>query len=148
MADNRSQASRSALMSRIGGRNTAPEVQIRKLLFKLGYRYRLHRKDLPGTPDIVFPSRAKVIFVHGCFWHAHGCRIGKLPKSRPEFWEPKLAGNKARDRRNVSALRKLGWSALSIWQCELKSPEGLEKHIRSFLGPPTQISIDKSHNRS
>ena len=90
MADNRSPESRSALMSRIGGKDTAPELTVRKLLHGMGYRFRLHRKDLPGTPDIVLPGRKKAIFVHGCFWHAHGCKIGKLPNSKQDYWLPKL----------------------------------------------------------
>ena len=88
MADNRSPESRSALMSRIGGKDTAPELTVRKLLHGMGYRFRLHRKDLPGTPDIVLPGRKKAIFVHGCFWHAHGCKIGKMPNSKQDYWLP------------------------------------------------------------
>lgn len=90
MADNRTPASRSALMARIGGKNTTPELVVRRLLHGMGYRFRLHRKELPGTPDIVFPGRRKAIFVHGCFWHAHGCSIGRPPKSRLDYWLPKL----------------------------------------------------------
>lgn len=89
----------------------------------LGFRYRLHEESLPGHPDLVFPGRRKVIFVHGCFWHRHNrCRLARLPKSRPEFWLPKLQGNKARDRATRSALTRLGWSSLVIWECELRDP--------------------------
>jgi DNA mismatch endonuclease, patch repair protein len=143
MADNRSVESRSALMSRIGGKDTAPELAVRRLLHALGYRFRLHRKELPGTPDIVFPSRRKVIFVNGCFWHAHGCRIGRPPKSRPEFWLPKLERNRSKDKRNRRNLRRMGWAVLTVWQCQTKSAEQLESDLSSFLGQPGKIPIDK-----
>lgn len=133
MTDNRSRQSRSALMSRIGCKNTAPEMLVRRRLYALGYRFRLHRRDLPGTPDIVFPSRRKVIFVNGCFWHAHRCRIGRPPKSRLEFWLPKLEHNRKKDARCRRALRALGWGVLTIWQCQLKSERRLESLLVSFL---------------
>lgn len=120
-------------MSRIGSINTAPELVVRRLLHFLGYRFRLHRKDLPGTPDIVLPRLRKAIFVHGCFWHAHGCRIGQTPKSRPEFWEPKLARNKTRDQEKSEALRGAGWDVLTLWQCEIKERTLLEEQLRAFL---------------
>lgn len=144
MVDNRSPESRSALMARIGGRNTAPEMIVRKLLHSLGYRFRLYRRDLPGTPDIVFSSRRKVVFVNGCFWHAHGCRIGRPPKSRPEFWGPKLERNRSKDKRNVAALRRAGWSVLTVWQCQTRAQEGLERRLKSFLGASGKIPIDNS----
>lgn len=144
MADNRSPESRSALMSRIGGKDTAPELVVRRLLHSLGYRFRLHRRDLPGTPDIVFPSRQKVIFVNGCFWHAHGCSIGRPPKSRPEFWLPKLKWNRSKDTRNRRALRDLGWGVMTVWQCQTKSRDRLEARLFSFLGPPGKNPIDNS----
>lgn len=133
MVDNRTKASRSALMSRIGSKNTAPELVVRGLLHALGYRFRLHRKDLPGTPDIVLPKLRKAIFVHGCFWHAHGCRIGQPPKSNPEFWQPKLARNKARDAEKSEALRDAGWDVLTLWQCEIKERTTLQAKLISFL---------------
>jgi DNA mismatch endonuclease (patch repair protein) len=145
MADNRTPESRSALMSRIGGKNTAPELAVRRLLHRLGYRFRLHRKDLPGTPDIVLPARRKAIFVNGCFWHAHGCRIGRPPRSRPGFWLPKLEHNRARDQSDRRELRKAGWSVFTVWQCQLKFPERLAERLIDFLGPATQNPID---NRS
>ena len=135
MVDNRTPASRSALMGRIGSKNTAPELVVRRLLHSLGYRFRLHRKDLPGKPDIVLPGRRKAIFVHGCFWHAHGCRIGQPPKSRPEFWEPKLARNCDRDRQNEAALRNAGWDVATIWQCETKDRTDLLNRLQKFLQP-------------
>ena len=143
MADNRSPESRSALMSRIRGKDTAPEVAVRRVLYSLGYRFSLHRRDLPGTPDIVFQSRRKVIFVNGCFWHAHGCRIGRPPKSRPEFWLPKLQKNRLKDSRNKRALRGLGWGVLTVWQCQTRLRDGLETRLVSYLGPPGKIPIDK-----
>lgn len=143
MVDNRSPQSRSALMSRIRGKDTAPELVVRRLLHALGYRFRLHRRNLPGTPDIVLPSRRKVIFINGCFWHAHGCRIGRPPKSRPEFWLPKLERNRSKDKRNGRALRRLGWEVLTVWQCQTKSADRLKSRLISFLGPPGKIPIDK-----
>jgi DNA mismatch endonuclease (patch repair protein) len=134
MVDNRTQTSRSALMGRIGSKNTAPELIVRRLLHSLGYRFRLHRKDLPGTPDIVLPGRRKAIFVHGCFWHAHSCRIGRPPKSRPEFWEPKLARNRARDEENSRNLEEAGWDVLTVWQCETKDKVALSELLEKFLG--------------
>lgn len=111
---------RSKIMSRVRTRDTGPELLLRSSLHRLGYRYRLHSEALPGKPDLVFPARRKVIFVHGCFWHGHGCRWGKLPKSRPEYWEPKIDGNQRRDRAVLRLLRRSGWQALVIWQCELR----------------------------
>lgn len=141
MVDNRTQESRSALMARIGGKDTAPELIVRRLLHSLGYRFRLHRRDLPGTPDIVFPSRGKAIFVNGCFWHAHGCRIGRPPKSKLEFWGPKLARNRTRDRQNRSDLRSMGWVALTVWQCQTRKMDWLSTRLMSFLGPPGKNPI-------
>jgi DNA mismatch endonuclease (patch repair protein) len=121
-------------MARIGSRNTAPELLVRRFLYAMGYRFRLHRSDLPGKPDIVFIGRRKAIFVHGCFWHAHGCKIGRAPKSHLEFWHPKLKRNCARDLENERALRGQGWDVLTIWQCETKDCVPLEKKLRDFLG--------------
>lgn len=135
MVDNRSPESRSELMSRIGGKHTAPELIVRKLLHNLGYRFRLHRRDLPGTPDIVFPSRRKAVFVNGCFWHAHGCKIGRPPKSNLDFWLPKLERNRQKDRRDRHALRVLGWESLTIWQCQTGNVDRLKSRLVSFLGP-------------
>ena len=134
MTDNRSPESRSALMARIGSKNTAPEIIVRRVLFAMGYRFRLHRSDLPGKPDIVFAGRRKAIFVHGCFWHALGCRIGRPPKSRQEFWLAKLRRNAERDRENEQALWRQGWNVLTIWQCETKALSVLRNKLKSFLG--------------
>jgi DNA mismatch endonuclease (patch repair protein) len=142
MSDNRTPESRSALMSRIGGRDTAPELTVRRMLHALGYRFRLHRRDLPGTPDVVFPSRRKAIFVNGCFWHAHGCKIGKPPKSKRRYWTPKLERNRARDRENRHDLHALGWRSMTVWQCQIRNPGGLPRRLISFLGPPGNFPID------
>ena len=139
MVDNRTTDSRSRLMSRIGSKHTKPELVVRSLLHRLGYRFRLHRKELPGRPDIVFIGRKKAIFVHGCFWHGHGCRIGKLPKSNLEFWLPKIERNRARDREKRSELEQVGWMVEEIWQCEIKEFQTLESRLRSFLGSPKAI---------
>lgn len=119
---------RSWLMSRVRGENTAPELTVRKYLHALGFRYRLHCKELPGKPDIVLPKYRTVVFVHGCFWHRHrGCRYASMPKSNVKFWMGKFELNVARDKRNVAALRKAGWRCLSIWGCETKLNENLDR---------------------
>lgn len=128
-----SPSDRSALMARIRAKNTGPELAVRKLVFSLGYRYRLHRADLPGKPDLVFPGRAKVIFVHGCFWHQHACGRYSIPKSRTRFWKEKLDGNKRRDANNVRRLRALGWRSLVLWECQLRDLEKVTRRIERFL---------------
>jgi DNA mismatch endonuclease (patch repair protein) len=135
MADTRTTDQRRRIMQAVGARHTGPELLIRRLLHGLGYRFRLHRKDLPGRPDVVFSAKHKVVLIHGCFWHGHGCAKGKLPKSREEYWRPKIEANIARDARVVAELNGLGWRALTIWQCELKL-EQTEHKLREFLGPP------------
>jgi DNA mismatch endonuclease (patch repair protein) len=125
---------RSALMSRIRGKDTAPEKTLRAALHKAGYRYRIHVRDLPGCPDIVFPGRRKVIFVHGCFWHSHpNCRLGALPKSKLSYWKPKLQANVKRDQRNIRKLRRQGWGVLIVWQCKLKKLGGCLSRIKRFM---------------
>lgn len=136
MADNRTQESRSALMSRIRSKNTAPELIVRRLLHRMGFRFRLHRKDLPGNPDIVLPGRRTAIFVHGCFWHGHGCKIGRPPKSRPDFWLPKLERNRDRDAENEAALVADGWRVLTLWQCEIRDADRLEARLSEALTTP------------
>lgn len=133
MADTRSPEQRKRIMQAVGSKDTKPEIAVRSLLHRLGYRYRLHRKELPGSPDIVFKKRMKVIFVHGCFWHSHGCQKGQAPKSRMEYWGPKLAENRQRDARNVSKLCADGWQVLTVWQCETKDLDNLEVRLRAFL---------------
>lgn len=135
MVDTVDKETRSQIMRRVRSKDTAPEMVVRRLIFSLGYRYRLHDGRLPGKPDLVFVGRRKVIFVHGCFWHRHdGCTLARLPKSRTEFWVKKLTDNKERDSRNLSALRKLGWRALVIWECSLSDREKLKQRIIRFLG--------------
>jgi DNA mismatch endonuclease (patch repair protein) len=127
---------RSALMGRIRGANTGPELAVRRLLHRLGYRYRLHAKGLPGRPDIVFPARRTVIFVHGCFWHRHDCGHGCVPKSRREFWQKKFARNVERDRENQKKLATSGWNVLVLWECEVEADPDLASRLVQFLGPP------------
>ncbi|HOW46466.1 MAG TPA: very short patch repair endonuclease [Rubrivivax sp.] len=117
MADTISSKRRSALMSRIRSKDTQPELAVRRLLHSFGYRYVLHDSRLPGKPDLVFPSRGKVIFVHGCFWHGHTCAKASKPKSNADYWLAKIAGNKARDRQHNRALRGLGWRVLTVFEC-------------------------------
>ena len=132
--DNISKARRSANMARIRGKDSVPELFVRCLIHKMGYRFRLHRRDLPGTPDIVFPGRRKVIFVHGCFWHRHSdCRKSYMPKSRVDFWQQKFSENKARDIRALKALKALNWSVLVVWECEAREDAMLENRITQFL---------------
>lgn len=115
-------ATRSRMMAGIRGRDTRPERELRRALHKLGFRYRLHCRDLPGKPDLVFPKYGAVVLVHGCFWHRHeGCRFTTTPATRPDFWMRKFEGNVARDRRNVDALRRAGWRVKVVWECEIKS---------------------------
>ena len=127
-------AQRSVHMARIGSKDTKPEISVRRLLHRLGYRFRLHRRDLPGTPDLVFPSRRKVIFVHGCFWHHHpGCRLASIPKTRTDFWMKKFSRNRERDIEAIDQLSKLRWEVCVVWQCETRRPELLEARLISFL---------------
>ena len=133
MADTRTKEQRRRIMQAVQSKNTGPEWTVRRLLHRLGYRYRLHRKTLPGKPDLVFPRRKKAIFVHGCFWHAHGCRYGRPPKSRLDYWLPKLRANKRRDSDKHARLEALGWQVLTIWQCETKDIEALTMKLCAFL---------------
>lgn len=125
---------RSANMRAIRSKDMRPELKVRSIVHRLGYRFRLHRKDLPGKPDLVFISRRKVIFVNGCFWHSHGCRVSHTPKSNAAYWGPKLERNKFRDHRNLDALRAAGWKALVIWECETNDEGRMRKLIVRFLG--------------
>jgi DNA mismatch endonuclease (patch repair protein) len=135
--DNLTQAERSDLMRRVRSRNTSPEIAVRRIVHRLGYRYRLHDRGLPGNPDIVFPSRGKIILVHGCFWHGHRCRAGlNTPVSNTAYWTNKLSRNKERDQRNIRRLRKLGWNVLVVWECEL-ARESLIKTLNLFLEETT-----------
>lgn len=136
MVDHVSAERRSRIMARVGQKDTKPEMILRRALFSLGYRYRLHSHLLPGRPDLVFPARKKAIFVHGCFWHGHGCRWGKLPKTRLDYWGPKIRANVERDERALTKLAEGGWSAYVIWQCELRQPECAIERVEEFLRGP------------
>ena len=133
MADVHSKQTRSYNMSQIKGKNTKPEMLVRKFLFSKGFRYKLHVNNLPGRPDIVLPKYDTVIFVHGCFWHGHpNCRRATRPQTNTSFWDKKINGNKARDRKNIRLLRKDGWSVLVIWQCQIKDESKLTKKLLQF----------------
>ncbi|ULL01232.1 very short patch repair endonuclease [Bradyrhizobium sp. I71] len=131
--DTRTPEQRRMIMQSVGAKNTGPEMVVRKLLHRAGYRYRLHSARLPGKPDIVFPVRRKVIFVHGCFWHGHDCPKGRLPKSRTDFWQAKLDRNKERDTSAIEQLELLGWTPCVIWQCETKDAVPLLRRLKFFL---------------
>lgn len=134
MTDRISEERRSWNMSRIRGKDTAPELIVRSLLHRMGFRFRLHRKDLPGRPDITLPKYRTVVFVHGCYWHRHaGCRLAYTPKSNTEFWKKKFAQNVSRDRRNAAALKKLGWNVITVWQCETEDLEALGQRLKKLL---------------
>lgn len=126
--------SRSENMRRIRSKDTVPEMAVRRLVHGMGYRYRLHRRDIPGKPDLAFPSRRKVIFIHGCFWHQHpGCREGRPPRSNSAYWLPKLARNQGRDKAALEQLAASGWQALVVWECETKDVHGLIEKVKVFL---------------
>ena len=136
MADSLSKAERSERMSRVRHRDTKPEMLVRRIVHRLGFRYRLHDRRLPGTPDLVFKSRRMAIFVHGCFWHRHpdpSCKLARMPKSQLDFWRPKLEGNRERDLRLQSELDAIGWKYLVVWECELGHREQLENKLLAFL---------------
>ena len=124
---------RSARMSLIRGKDTGPELALRRLVHGLGYRYRKHPRNLPGRPDVTFTRLRKVIFVHGCFWHRHPCALGRLPKSRLDFWKPKLEANKERDARVLRDLGAAGWTPMVVWECELRDAAALSDRIKEFL---------------
>jgi DNA mismatch endonuclease Vsr len=124
-------------LAAVGGKDTTPELRVRRLLFRMGYRFRLHRRDLPGTPDIVLSGRRKIVEVRGCFWHRHpdpACRNAVLPKVRADWWAAKLARNVARDQQNLTSLQAAGWSVLVLWECEVRDETALAARLRSFLG--------------
>ena len=130
-----SKGKRSRIMSRIKGKDTRPELTVRSLLHGMGHRFRIHRTDLPGNPDIVLPKHKKVIFVHGCFWHGHiGCPRSKRPSTNTEFWQKKLDKNIRRDAKNIAGLEASGWTVLVIWQCEVKNMPELKHKLENFLG--------------
>jgi DNA mismatch endonuclease (patch repair protein) len=132
--DTLTKAERSVRMALIRSKDTKPELAVRRLIYGMGYRYRLHGKNMPGHPDLVFGTRAKVIFVHGCFWHLHrNCPKCRPPKSKADYWEPKLQRNAERDKSVQQQLRRIGWSSLVIWECELANPERLMRKVTAYL---------------
>lgn len=132
--DTLSREMRSERMARIRSKNSAPELRLRRLIHGMGFRYRLHVRDLPGTPDLVFPARRAVIFMHGCFWHRHaGCALGRLPKSRVDFWKEKLEANKSRDKSHRRKLMRLGWRVLVVWECQMKDEKRVARVVTGFL---------------
>ncbi len=125
---------RSRTMRAVRSKNTTPETTVRRIVSQLGYRFRIHFAELPGSPDIVLPIQQKTIFVHGCFWHQHHCKRGnRIPKANSEYWKPKLERNKERDRKNIRALRRSGWRVLQVWECQLSKPEQLTRRLSRFL---------------
>ena len=131
--DRVSASKRSEIMRNVKCKNTTPEMTVRRLIYAMGYRYRLHQKNLPGTPDLVFKGRKKVIFIHGCFWHGHHCKKGKLPKTNIVYWENKIKKNIERDKTNYDKLKKLNWEILVIWACEIRNIDNLTIKIDYFL---------------
>lgn len=140
--DTRTPEQRRRIMQSVRQKDTGPELAVRQALHALGYRYRLHSKNLPGRPDLVFPSRKKAIFVHGCFWHGHDCPKGRLPASRLDYWGPKIAANKERDERTVNELERSGWQCFVVWQCETKDAGRTVNNIVDFLGPAGERKTD------
>jgi DNA mismatch endonuclease (patch repair protein) len=137
MTDNLTPKQRKKTMTRVKSRDTSPEMRVRRLAHRLGYRFRLHRKDLPGQPDLVFPKHNKVIFVHGCFWHGHqGCPASDRPASNRDYWDRKLDRNIQRDAANLQKLKDLGWTPLVIWECQTRDPAALAERLTSFLSGP------------
>lgn len=131
--DTISKSERSLLMGRIRGKNTQPEMVVRSILHRLGYRFRLHVRELPGCPDIVLPRHHKAVLVQGCFWHGHGCRIASKPKSNACYWKAKIETNRVRDSRNRDALVGMGWKILELWECNIRKREGLAQALQRFM---------------
>ena len=125
---------RSRMMAGIRGKDTKPEMAVRRFLHGMGYRYRLHRRDLPSTPDLVLPKYGTVIFVHGCFWHGHDCRYFRLPKTRTDFWDEKISGNRSRDRKNRKLLEEAGWQVITIHECEIRDKQDWQQRLLDALG--------------
>ena len=134
MVDSVSPEVRSRIMAQVKSRDTKPELKVRRLLHGLGYRYRLHGKDLPGRPDLVFPSRRKAVFVNGCFWHGHAnCEKARLPSSNRDYWQTKLTRNRERDERNLALLQEGGWGTKVVWECELADMDAVSRDLIAFL---------------
>ena len=150
MTDVFTAAERSAVMRRVPGKNSSAEMKVRKLLTSMGLRYRLHRKDLPGSPDVAFPGRRTALFVHGCFWHGHDCKRGaRAPKANADYWTAKIARNRARDVRNIEGLTALGWRSVTVWECELRDEAALRARLEGELGigPTPQSCSDLPRGR-
>jgi DNA mismatch endonuclease (patch repair protein) len=138
---------RSRTMRAVKATDTAPEIAVRRLIHRMGYRFRLYRRDLPGKPDVVLPRFQKVVFVNGCFWHGHDCPRGaRMPKTNAEYWSKKITGNRLRDNANMTALAKIGWRAMVVWECELKEPDLVERKLINFLRKG-QSAAKKSRRR-
>jgi DNA mismatch endonuclease (patch repair protein) len=145
MVDSLTPPERSRVMAAVRAKHTRPEMAVRSLVHRLGYRFRLHRRDLPGRPDLVFPGRRAVIFVHGCFWHRHkdpACPLARMPKSRLDFWLPKFQANEERDSATLLRLKEQGWRTLVIWECELRDKGRVAEAVRRFLGQPGKWTTD------
>lgn len=140
--DTRTPEQRRRIMQAVRTKDTAPELAVRRLLHSMGYRFRLHGKNLPGSPDIVLPRHKVAVFVHGCFWHSHGCPKGRLPSSRLDYWFPKLEKNVNRDRTKIEQLESLGWGVLVVWQCEIRNVVALRVRLLQALVDDTNSSID------
>ena len=137
-------SARSQIMRAVKGKNTSPEIALRRLISRLGFRYRLHRADLPGKPDIAFPGMRKVIFVNGCFWHGHDCRRGaRIPKANSEYWKHKIGTNRKRDQDNLQRLSDLGWMTTTVWECELRDREMLEERMLVYLRASTKNDYER-----
>ena len=136
MTDKLTPEQRSAVMRKVPGKDSSSEMKLRRLLTTMGFRYRLHRKDLPGSPDVALPGRKAAVFVHGCFWHGHDCKRGaRPPKANADYWTAKIARNRARDERTEATLREMGWRPMVVWECELKDEAAVEARLRTELGP-------------
>jgi DNA mismatch endonuclease (patch repair protein) len=133
LADTVSPSKRSDIMRSVKNQNTSPEILVRKNIYSLGYRYRIHCKKIPGTPDIVFLGKKKAIFIHGCFWHWHGCKRSRIPKTNSEYWEAKIKRNQERDNKNYRKLVDLGWRVLTIWECEISNKIKLSERLINFI---------------
>ncbi len=142
--DNVSKRTRSKIMASVRSKDTGPERTVRRLAFRNGYRYRIHRADLPGTPDLVFNRPKKAVFVHGCFWHCHDCSRARVPKSRQDYWVPKLEGNRLRDAENAEKLQRLGWKVLVVWECQTLDLDALEQRLCDFLDGRTPYSARRT----
>ena len=142
--DNVSRRKRSKIMASVRSKDTGPEREVRRLAFRNGFRYRIHKSDLPGSPDLVFTGPKKAVFVHGCFWHCHDCEAGHMPKSRKDYWIPKLEGNRRRDAENLKKLKRMGWRVLVVWECETRDLHTLEKRLCDFIDGRTPYSTKRT----